>query len=283
MNGDFSAGLLARVALESNLFRYNHNIGQNFLLDDELIERIISCAGVDENSNILEVGPGAGVMTRHMADRGASVTAVELDKNLEPVLETVLDGSNVRLIWADIMKLDIETTMGEKPYFVVANLPYYITGDVILRFLSLKNRPERIDIMVQTEAAERIMAKQGSKKWCALSATVQYFCKCETLEELGPELFTPSPHVSSSFIELECYAEKPVQAKDDRLMVRLINCAFAMRRKTMQNNLCASFSVDRDTAEKWLTACGLDPKVRGEALSLAELCALADVIFDAKQ
>lgn len=278
MYRDISAGLAARMALEKYGFRFSHSLGQNFILDDGLIERIIEAARVTPGENILEIGPGAGVMTRHLADAGANVTAVELDKSLEPVLRDVLEGNDVRLVFGDALKLDIGELMGGAPYSVVANLPYYITADVVLALLTGANKPERVTIMVQKEAAERMMAKPGSKTWCALAATVQYFGQPEALMELPPEAFTPPPHVSSTLLGIRLFDEKPVQAKDDALMLRLVNAAFAMRRKTLANNLTASFSVPREKALEWIAALGKDERIRGEALSIGELARLSDII-----
>ena len=278
MYRDISAGLAARMALEKYGFRFSHSLGQNFILDDGLIERIVEAARVTPGENILEIGPGAGVMTRHLADAGANVTAVELDKSLEPVLRDVLEGNDVRLVFGDALKLDIGELMGGAPYSVVANLPYYITADVVLALLTGANSPERITIMVQKEAAERMMAKPGSKTWCALAATVQYFGQPEALMELPPEAFTPPPHVSSTLLGIRLFDEKPVQAKDDALMLRLVNAAFAMRRKTLANNLTASFSVPREKALEWIAALGKDERIRGEALSIGELARLSDII-----
>ena len=278
MYRDISAGLAARMALEKYGFRFSHSLGQNIILDDGLIERIVEAARVTPGENILEIGPGAGVMTRHLADAGANVTAVELDKSLEPVLRDVLEGNDVRLVFGDALKLDIGELMGGAPYSVVANLPYYITADVVLALLTGANKPERVTIMVQKEAAERMMAKPGSKTWCALAATVQYFGQPEALMELPPEAFTPPPHVSSTLLGIRLFDEKPVQAKDDALMLRLVNAAFAMRRKTLANNLTASFSVPREKALEWIAALGKDERIRGEALSIGELARLSDII-----
>lgn len=278
MYRDISAGLAARMALEKYGFRFSHSLGQNFILDDGLIERIVEAARVTPGENILEIGPGAGVMTRHLADAGANVTAVELDKSLEPVLRDVLEGNDVRLVFGDALKLDIGELMGGAPYSVVANLPYYITADVVLALLTGANKPERVTIMVQKEAAERMMAKPGSKTWCALAATVQYFGQPEALMELPPEAFTPPPHVSSTLLGIRLFDEKPVQAKDDALMLRLVNAAFAMRRKTLANNLTASFSVPREKALEWIAVLGKDERIRGEALSIGELARLSDII-----
>lgn len=276
---DFSAGLAARMALTKYGFHFTHSLGQNFILDDSLVESIVYAAGIEPGDNVLEIGPGAGVMTRHLAAAGAEVTAIELDRTLEPVLGAVLEGvEGVHVVFGDAMKLDIREVMEGRPYRVVANLPYYITADVVLRMLTQEHKPEKITIMVQKEAAERMMAKMGSKTWCALAATVQYFGRASVLMEVPPEAFTPKPHVDSALIEIALFDEKPVEAQDEAMMLKVIAACFAMRRKTLLNNLCASFSASREQATEWLEAAGLDTKVRGEALTLEQIAALSDVI-----
>ncbi len=276
---DISAGLAAKMALAKHGFHFTHSLGQNFILDDDLVENIVYAAQVAENENVLEIGPGAGVMTRHLAEAGANVIAVELDESLRPVLDAVLGGAQrAKVVFGDAMKIDIAELMQGKPYRVIANLPYYITADVVLRMLTQAHKPQKITIMVQKEAAERMMAKMGSKIWCALSATVQYFGKVSVLMEVPPEAFTPRPHVDSALIEIELYKEMPVKAENEKMMLRVINACFAMRRKTLLNNLCASFSVSREKAAQWLSDAGLDAKVRGEAITLEQAAHLSDVI-----
>lgn len=276
---DLSAGLAARMALTRYGFHFSHSLGQNFILDDGLIDRIVQAAEVAPGDRVLEIGPGAGVMTRHLAEAGAHVTAIELDQSLQPVLSAVLEGQeNVRVVFGDAMKLNMGEIMDHKPYRVIANLPYYITADMVLRLLTQTCRPERITIMVQKEAAERMMARPGTKSWCALAATVQYFGNVRVLMEVPPEAFTPPPHVDSALIEIALYPEKPVQARDDALMLWVISACFAMRRKTLLNNLCAAFSVSREQGASWIREAGLEEKIRGEALTLKQTAALSDVI-----
>lgn len=279
---DLSAGLAARMALEKYGFHFSHSLGQNFILDDALVGRIVEAAGVEPGERVLEIGPGAGVMTRCLAVRGARVTAVELDRSLEPVLASVLEGFDARLVFEDILKLDIGALMGDEPFSVVANLPYYITADVVLRLLTGARKPEKITVMVQKEAAERMMARPGGKTWCALAATVQYFGKPESLMTLPPSAFTPRPHVESMLLGIRLYGEKPFIARDEALLLKVIGAAFAMRRKTLANNLTAAFSVSREAALSWIAALGKDERVRGEVLDIEELCALSDVIGEAR-
>ena len=275
---NISAGLAARLALEKHGFRFTHSLGQNFILDDRLIGDILDCAQIEPGRRVLEIGPGAGVMTRLMAERGADVTAVELDETLRPVLESMIGGyGNVRLVFADALKADLGALMGDEPFDVVANLPYYIAADLIEKLLTAAPKPSRATVMVQKEAAERMTAAPGGKTWCALAATVQYFARCEVAMMLPPSAFTPPPHVDSALLQLTPYGENaPVRAADDEMMLRTIRAAFAMRRKTLVNNLTSAFSMPREEAITLVESLGLDARVRGEALAIAQLAALSD-------
>ena len=281
-----SAELRARVALEKHGFRHSHSLGQNFLLDEGLLARLLDAAEITSRDNILEIGPGAGVMTALMCARGRRVLAYELDGKLVPVLEEVLaDCGNFTLVHQDFLKAaDVEDRVaqcfGEAPWRVVANLPYYITADILLKLTGLSRQPESVCIMVQREAAERIMSRPGNKQWCALAATLRYFGQARVLEEVPPEAFDPPPHVVSCFMRIDRWADPPVRPKSEKLFLRLINAAFAMRRKTLANNLKASFGLDQAGALAALEAAGLDARVRGESLELEQLCALADVLAE---
>ena len=276
-NQGISLGLQAGVLLEKYGFHFSHSLGQNFLLDESFVRRLAACAAIVPGERVLEIGPGAGVMTRCLLEEGARVTAVELDQSLRPVLDEMLAGQkDARVVYADALKLDPGELFGAEAYRVVANLPYYITSDMILHLLRAQNKPSSITALVQKEAAERISAPMGGKNWCALSATVRYFGSCEALMDVPPECFTPRPHVQSVFLRIRLYGQKPVQAKNEDRLLALIRAAFFMRRKTLANNLCASFGMSRERALSLLEACGLDPKVRGEAVPLEGLCALSD-------
>lgn len=286
-NIKLSPGLRARVALQKYGFHNTHSLGQNFLLDEGLLEHLLDAAEVWHEDNALEIGPGAGVMTALLADRCKKVLAVEVDRALEPVLADVLtDRSNARVVFQDVMKADVaalaEEAFGEEPWRVVANLPYYITADIILKLVTARRRPESIAIMVQKEAADRVMSHPGQKQWCALAAVVQSYGQPRVLMDVGPEAFDPPPHVQSQFILIEKHLTPAVMPRDEQLYLKLINAAFAMRRKTLANNLKAAFGLDNDGARAVLAAAGVDERVRGEALSLDELCRVADALTDAR-
>ena len=280
-----SAELRARVALEKHRFHNTHSLGQNFLLSESLLEHLLDEAALAPEDCVLEIGPGAGLMTALMARRCKRVLAVELDNSLAPVLKDVLAGiDNVRIHYGDILKTDVvalaREAFGGGAYRVVANLPYYITADILLKLTALSEPPESIAIMVQREAAERIMSAQGSKQWCALAAELQYYGQPRVLAEVPAEAFDPPPHVTSCFIRIDRHSTPIVVPKDEQLYRRLIHAAFAMRRKTLANNLKAAFGLDQQQAKDVLAAAGVDERVRGEALSLEELCRVADAIFE---
>ena len=276
-----SPELRARVALEKYGFHNTHSLGQNFLLDAGLLERLLDLAGVRDQDNVLEIGPGAGVMTALLAERCRRVLAVEVDRGLERVLGDVLAGrEHARVVFADAMKADVAALTGEafgdEPWRVVANLPYYITADIVLRLVTARRLPDSVAVMVQREAAERIMSHPGQKQWCALAATVQSYGQARVLADVPPEAFDPPPHVQSQFIVIERHPAPVVTPRDPQVYLRVINTAFAMRRKTLANNLKAAFGLDNDAARAVLGAAGVDERVRGEALTLQELCRVAD-------
>ena len=276
---DLSAGLRARVALEKHGFRNTHALGQNFLLDEGLLNALLDAAQVGPGDRVLEIGPGAGVMTALLADRCGEVLAVEVDRSLEPVLNDVLAGrDNARVLFRDFMKADLDALVGEGPYRVVANLPYYITADILLKLVTARNRPESVCIMVQKEAAERIMSRPGAKSWCALAAMVQHYGAPSVLLDVPPEAFDPPPHVMSQFLRIDRHEAPVAVPADEQTFFRLVSAAFAMRRKTLANNLKASFGMDQARALSVLESAGLDPRVRGEALTLEELCRVSDAI-----
>lgn len=282
-----SPELRARVALEKYGFHNTHSLGQNFLLDEGLLNHLLDAAGVWREDNVLEIGPGAGVMTALLSDRCKRVLAVEVDRGLAPVLADVLAGrENARVVFQDIMKTDVAAlvgeTFGDEPWRVVANLPYYITADIILRLVTARRRPDSIAIMVQKEAADRVMSHPGQKQWCALAATVQSYGQPRVLVDVSPDAFDPPPHVQSQFILIEKHPAPVVTPRDEALYLKLINAAFAMRRKTLANNLKAAFGLDNDGAKAVLERAGVDERVRGEALTLQELCRVSDAIKDAR-
>ena len=284
---DFSSGLRASVALEKYGFRTSHSLGQNFILDDDFLEEIAALSGVSDSDCVLEIGPGPGVLTSHLARRCKRVVSLEIDRKLEPVLTDVLRGiQNAQIIFEDVMCCDLNDLLqrqfGDAPVHVVANLPYYITADVIERLLTRARAIEDITVMVQKEAAERIAAKVGDKNYCALSMLVQYYCDVEVLMDVPPERFVPQPHVMSRLIRLT-RRTNGVQARDDAFLQRVIKSAFRMRRKTLVNNLSGDFAISREDAQQMLADQGFDTRIRGEILTPDQIARLSDALADRLQ
>lgn len=281
---DLSLSLKARVALEKHVFRFTHSLGQNFILDENVIGDIVYAAGVASGDNILEIGPGSGIMTAIMADKGAHVLAIELDKALEPVLNDVIGSRDVKIVFQDALKADLNAltreAFGENAkYSIVANLPYYITADFLMRVLTLSPAPERVTLMLQKEACERIMSEPGDKNWSALSASVRYFADPEIVMDAPASLFTPPPHVDSCLLKLHMRANRPLDREDEGRLMNLIQSAFRMRRKTLANNLSASYSLSREETLSVLEKAGVDAKVRGEVLTIDQLIDVMNAMY----
>lgn len=279
-NAQISPGLRARVALEKHLFQPTHSLGQNFIMDDDYLNLLLDLAQVGPEDRVLEIGPGPGIMTAHLAQRTNKVLAVEMDEKLRPVLSDVLDGlDNVQLVFGDAMKADLATLvqdkLGGEGYRVIANLPYYITADMIQKMLLTRPMPESMCLMVQREAAERLMSRPGMKNWCAFAALVRVYGECEVLENVPAQRFNPPPHVDSCFIRLNLHRQELVPPEMEDLLIRMLRCCFHMRRKTLANNLKACFGVNQESALKILEDAGLGAQVRGETLELEEIADLA--------
>ncbi len=265
---------------ESNL-RYKQSLGQNFLYDEALLEELTAAAGVTKEEDVLEIGPGCGSLTKHLCDAANSVLAVELDERLIPLLKAFLDEKkNLTVVQGDVMFLNLqEITAGlKKPFAVVANIPYYITTPLIKLLLTGGLQVSRLALMVQKEVADKILAAPGEESWGPLSILCQFLCEPRLAVDVPAEMFTPPPKVDSAFVVLPLREEPAVEVKNRDMFFKVANAAFAMRRKTMLNNLCATFRVERPVAAGWMGAAGLDEKVRGEKLTLEELARLADAI-----
>ena len=255
--------------------RTSKKLGQNFLIDRSVVQGITAAAELSEGDRVLEIGPGIGTLTQGMAETGADITAVELDKKLPDVLAETLKGyENVRIVQGDILKVDIPELMGNQPFKVVANLPYYITTPILMTLLERKLPITRIVTMVQKEVAERMIARPGSKTYGALSVAVQYYTEPEIVLEVPPKAFVPEPEVDSVVISC-CVRKKPVvQVRDEALFFRVVRGAFGQRRKTLSNALRgAGFS--KENIKRALQESDISAERRGETLSLEEFAKLA--------
>ena len=268
-------------------FAFQKKFGQNFLIDDHVITKIINAADITKDDLVLEIGPGIGTMTQYLAESAGKVIAVEIDKNLIPILgETLAEYDNVTIINEDILKLDINRLVEEendgKPIKVVANLPYYITTPIIMGLFESHVPLQSITVMVQKEVADRMQVGPGSKDYGALSLAVQYYAKPYIAANVPPNCFIPRPGVGSAVIRLTRYEEPPVMVKDESLMFKLIRASFNQRRKTLQNGIANSPELPYSKAqvEKALEKMGLAANVRGESLTLAEFAKLSDTISE---
>ena len=270
--------------LQKYNFMFQKRFGQNFLIDTRVLDKIISASGITKDDMILEVGPGIGTMTQYLCESARKVIAVEIDKNLIPILEndTLKEYDNVRVINEDILKLDINKLVEEendgKPIKVVANLPYYITTPIIMGLFESHVPIESITIMVQKEVADRMKVGPGSKDYGALSLAVQYYAEPEIVTFVPANCFMPRPNVGSAVIKLTRHEQVPVEVKDEKLMFKLIRAAFNQRRKTLQNSINNSpeLSLSKDQVVEALDKMGLSQTIRGEALSLEQFAQLAN-------
>ena len=271
--------------LASHGFHFSKSMGQNFLTAAWVPEDIAEAAQLDENTGVLEVGPGIGCLTEQLALRAGKVVAVELDNALRPVLSQTLAGkNNVEIIFGDVLKQDIKGLVSEKMQglrpVVCANLPYNVTSPLITAFLEAECF-ESVTVMIQREVAKRICAKPATADYGAFTVLVNWYAEPEMLFDVPPSCFIPQPKVTSSVIRLKTRSEPPVEVKDKALFFRVVRAAFGMRRKTLTNALSANFNeLNKADIENLLTACGFDPKIRGEVLSIGDFAAISDAIFD---
>ena len=276
--------------LQKYRFNFQKKFGQNFLIDTHVLDKIIDASGVTEDDFVLEIGPGIGTMTQYLCERAREVVAVEIDKNLIPILsDTLKNYSNVTVINEDILKLDIcklaeEKNQG-KPIKVVANLPYYITTPIIMGLFESHVPIDSITIMVQKEVADRMKTGPGSKDYGALSLAVQYYAKPELVANVPPNCFMPRPRVGSAVIRLTRHAEVPVQAEDEKLMFQMIRASFNQRRKTLVNGLgnAPELHIPKEITTEVLEEMGLSASVRGEALTLAQFAELSNRILEKRK
>lgn len=264
-------------------FAFQKRFGQNFLIDGHVIEKIIKAADISSDDVILEIGPGIGTMTQYLAEAAKKVYAVEIDKNLLPVLaETLGEYDNVEVINNDILKLDIKELLGDEVdnVKVVANLPYYITTPIIMGLFENHIPAKSITVMVQKEVAQRMQALPGSKDYGALSLAVQYYAEPYIAANVPPNCFMPRPNVGSAVIRLTRWDEAPVKVKDEALMFKLIRASFNQRRKTLQNgiNNAPDLSFTKDEVVEALKEMGLSETIRGEALTLEQFAQLSDIL-----
>ena len=269
--------------LQKYNFRFQKKFGQNFLIDSRVLDKIIQAADITPEDFVLEIGPGIGTMTQYLCEHARAVTAVEIDRNLIPILEETLGGyHNAEIICQDILKMDLARLAEEKnsgsPIKVVANLPYYITTPIIMGLFESHMPVESVTVMVQKEVAERMQAAPGSKDYGAMSLAVQYYSLPEIVANVPPHSFIPRPKVGSCVIRLAKRPTPPLPVEDEKLLFSMIRASFQQRRKTLANGLqnAPDLSISKELAIRTLESLGLNPNIRGEALSLEQFITLSN-------
>lgn len=267
-------------------FNFQKRFGQNFLIDGNILTKIVEAAEVTKEDLVLEIGPGIGTMTQYLAESAREVVAVEIDKSLIPILgDTLSSYDNVNVINEDILKVDIERLVQEKnqgkPIKVVANLPYYITTPIIMGLFESHVPLKSITIMVQKEVADRMQVGPGTKDYGALSLAVQYYARPEVIAYVSPACFIPKPNVGSAVIRLDRYEKPPVETEDEAFLFAVIKAAFNQRRKTLANGLANAreLGITRQQAEEALLQMELSSSIRGEALTLREFADLSNILY----
>lgn len=269
--------------LDESGFHFSKSLGQNFLIDDNILEKIVSASGIDSDTGVIEIGPGFGTLTQRLLLKAKKVVCIEIDQTAIPILENNLsEFDNLKIINEDVLKCDLkkiikEEFSGEK-IKVVANLPYYITTPIIMHLLEGNFGIDSITMMIQKEVAMRLGAKEGTKDYGAITLSVNYHSIPQIITHVPPSAFIPQPKVFSTVIRLDIRDKKAVSVKNEKLFFSLIKAAFGQRRKTLLNALSNSPSVpcSKEEVMSCLTKCGIDPKRRGETLSVSDYAKIAD-------
>lgn len=288
MSKDIATPIRTKAILEKYGFSFKKSLGQNFLIDTNILNRIVDHANLTENSGAIEIGPGIGALTEQLARRSKKVVAFEIDQRLLPILEETLSPySNKKVIHQDVLKADVAAMIKEEfsgfdDIMVVANLPYYVTTPIIMKLLEEKLPIRGIVVMLQKEVAERITAKPGSKDYGSLSIAVQYYTEAETVMIVPKTVFVPQPNVDSAVIRLTVRTSPRVNVKDERFFFQVTRASFAQRRKTILNNLTSQLPAGKEKKEtilKVLSDIDIDPSRRGETLSIEEFAQLSDSLY----
>lgn len=269
-------------------FTFKKSLGQNFLVDQNILNKIVAAAELTDRSGVLEIGPGIGALTQKLAESAGKVVAVEIDDRLLPILRELFEEqTNTEIVHGDILKLDLSTLIAQKfadcsTVHVVANLPYYVTTPIIMKLLEEQHALQNIVVMIQREVAERMAAEPGGKEYGSLSIAVQYYCVPELVTIVPHTVFIPRPNVDSAVIRLNIRGEPPVQVADESFFFQIVKAAFAHRRKTIYNNLTAFFPKrDKTQLTQILEAAGIQGSRRAETVSLSEFAALVNGLYEA--
>lgn len=270
-----------RTVLEKHGFHFKKQFGQNFISDTNLLRSIVEASGITKDTTVVEIGCGAGTLTRALAEAAKQVYAFDIDRDLQPVLAETLAGlENVEVIFRDFNKLNLKEFEAEiEEYTVVANLPYYITTPLVTKLLEESEKVQGLSIMVQEEVAERFCAKEDTPEYGSITAAIALKGNAKIVKRVSRNLFYPRPNVDSAVVKIE-FERGRIAVKDERAYRQTVKCAFLNRRKTLENNLVNFFKLTREEAKGALQQAGVDEKARGETLSPERLALLADVLVD---
>jgi 16S rRNA (adenine1518-N6/adenine1519-N6)-dimethyltransferase len=268
--------------LEKYEFKFSKRLGQNFLIDGNIINKIVDAADIDENSGVIEIGPGFGTLTQCISKRAKKVVAIEIDKSLIAIHKETLPYDNIKFIYEDFMKVDVDKLIEEEfqgmDVKIVANLPYYITTPIIMKVLEEKCKVSKIVIMVQKEVAKRLNAKPGTKEYGAITLAVQYRADTNVAMIVPNSVFMPRPKVDSAVIALSILEKTRVEVIDEKMLFTTIRASFGQRRKTLLNGLSHNLDMPKETVIKILNNANIDPGVRGETLNLEQFGKISDEI-----
>lgn len=269
----------SRERIRDSQMQYKKGLGQNFIYDEDLLASLVEAAGVGSEDEVLEIGAGSGNLTRELCRRVRKVTSIELDERLLPLIRVSCEPyGNLELVQGDAMELNLEEMMGrDREISVVANIPYYITTPLLTRLLTSGLRIRHMAVMVQKEVADKMCAGPGEEGWGMLALRIRQSCDVLRVVDVPRTWFTPVPKVDSAFVVLEMREVPRVQPRSEEDFYRVAAAGFAQRRKTMANAIMATFRIEKARALEWLERAGLDEKVRGEKLTLEELCRLSDI------
>lgn len=270
-----------RAVLEKHGFRFKKQFGQNFISDPNLLRSIVEASGIDQDTTVVEIGCGAGTLTRALAERAKRVYAFDIDRDLQPVLAETLAGlENVEVIFRDFNKLDLKAFESEiEPYTVVANLPYYITTPLVTKLLEESEKVQGLSIMVQEEVAERFCAKEDTPEYGSITAAIALKGSAKIVKRVSRTLFYPRPNVDSAVVKID-FERGRIAVKSENAYRQTVKSAFLNRRKTLENNLINSFALTREQAKNVLALAEIDEKARGETLSPERFARLADVLSE---
>lgn len=265
-------------------FKFSKRLGQNFLIDGNIINKIVDAADIDENSGVIEIGPGFGTLTQCLCKRAKKVVAIEIDKSLKEVHEDTIPYDNIKIIYDDFMKIDVDKIIDEEfqgmDVKLVANLPYYITTPIIMKILEDKYKISKIVVMVQKEVAQRLNAKPNTKEYGAISLAVQYRADTRIAMIVPSSVFMPRPKVDSAVIALDILKKPRINVKDEQMLFSVIRASFGQRRKTLLNSLSSILDCPKEFIKEVLEKVNIDPGIRGETLTLEEFGAISDEIVN---